>query len=224
MTETRVDKKDRKKLKVTWVKPEVEKFGRWGQKLRFNCDDGLQYETIKSHLFEYIKKDAELDAETELQVVIFDDKGEMPKWVVTEIYQDSKPILAPVRKEAPQPERRYGRDEDRVDERTFVMETGQDLRAGIIDKNHPFFKARETILASWVKLKVKEEKPKAIIDMGWLQDSIKKLWKTNRAFVQWVGDIYRVPMGGSVQDIINRLTIEQQEQLNNEIKSRLKLL
>jgi len=41
-----------------------------------------------------------------------------------------------------------GRDEDRTDQRTFVMEVGQDLRAGIIDKTHAFAKARKIILKS----------------------------------------------------------------------------
>jgi hypothetical protein len=157
MVETRVDKTERRALKVTWVKPEPETFGKYGKKLRFNCADGLQYETIKAHLFPYIKADAELDANCELQIVKFDDGGEMPKWVVVEIYENGEPVKAPTKQGGGQ--RQYGRDEDRTDQRTFVMEVGQDLRAGLLDKNHRFVKAREIILETWVGIK-EEAKPK----------------------------------------------------------------
>jgi len=177
---------------------------------------------ITKLIFDNLKYKLELLQENATLTFKMVKKGQF--WNVADISQVDSPPAREAKISPEAPKRQYGRDEDRVDQRTFVMEVGQDLRAKVIDKNHPFFKARETILASWVKLEVKEEKTKAVIDIHWLQDSVEKLWKTNRAFVQWVGDIYRVPMGGSVQDIINRLTIEQQEQLNNEIKSRLKLL
>jgi len=62
----------------------------------------------------------------------------------------------PPEKEVIPPEsRRYGRDEERVDQRTFVMEVGADLRAGLIKKDDPLAKARAVILASWVNLETK---------------------------------------------------------------------
>lgn len=127
--------------------------------------------------------------------------------------------------------RTYGRDEDRVDQRTFVMETGQDLRAGIIEPKHPRVISRETILASWVNLEVEKgsnapvpqvtEVPKLTINMDWLSESIKKIWGTYKAFVQFLGERYSVAMDGSVKDVLDRLSVKQQADLTKEIQERL---
>ena len=154
---TKIDKQEKRHLKVTWVKPEPEVKGQYLQILPFNCDDGIQYQTTKQNLFRHIKAGAEFDADTQLEIVTFEDGGQLTKWVVTQIYdKNGQPIALPTTKKAGTAYR--GRDEDRVDQRTFVMEVGADLRAGIIDGKHPFAKSREMILASWVTPQRKEIK------------------------------------------------------------------
>ena len=90
-TKTRIDQRERKKLKVEWVS-EVSTFGQYGKKVKFKCADGLFYECIKKGLFEHIKVGAELDADTQLEFITLADETEMTKWVVTELYQDGKPL------------------------------------------------------------------------------------------------------------------------------------
>lgn len=125
--------------------------------------------------------------------------------------------------------------EERKDQRVFVAEVGQDLRAGLIDKKHPFVKAREIILASWAKLEVttlevggqeyakviKPETPKLTLDMDWLSESVKKIWGTYKAFVQFLGERYSVAKDGSVKDVMDRLSEKQQADLLKEIEGRL---
>lgn len=94
MAETKVDKKERKKLRVVSVN-EIQKKGEHLEILSFKCDDNLVYQTTKRHLFPHIKADTEIDADTESQIITFDDGGQMAKWVVTEIYQDGKPVAQP---------------------------------------------------------------------------------------------------------------------------------
>ena len=157
MATTKIDKQEKRHLKVTWAKLEPEVKSPHLQILPFNCDDGIQYQTIKQDLFGHIKIGAEFDADTQLEIVTFDDGGQLTKWVVTQIYdKDGQPISKAATKK--QASAYKGRDEDRVDARTFVMEVGADLRAGVIDKTHPFAKSREIILASWVTPQKKEVK------------------------------------------------------------------
>ena len=154
MAETKVDHKERKTLKVKWV-GEPQPFGDGRrQLLRFNCYDGIQYEAFVYALYPFIQEEAEFDADTELRITTTADGRQFQNWVVTQIYKDGEPVA-----EMPARTRQYrGRDEDRVDQRTFVMEVGADLRAGIREKSHPFATARETVMASWIKLEVKEVK------------------------------------------------------------------
>jgi len=65
---TKIDKSERKKLKITWVGEPQQLPNSQVKVLRFNAEDGLQYETYKQSLFPYIAVDAELDADCELHI------------------------------------------------------------------------------------------------------------------------------------------------------------
>ena len=71
-----------------------------------------------------------------------------------DIHKEGKPLASM------KPERQYGRDEDRVDQRTFVMEVGADIRAGV-EVPQEFKTARRLIMASWLNLEF-AEKPQPI--------------------------------------------------------------
>jgi len=144
---------------------------------------------------------------------------------IQNIITEGKPILQQV-PEKPVAQKKYGRDEDRTDQRTFVMEVGQDLRAKLIDKEHPFAIARKAIMTSWIPVGVElaeksdPEPTKLAMNMDWLKESIKKIWETNKAFVQFLVDEYQIPMGGSVKDMLEKLTQEQQADLCQKIEKK----
>lgn len=156
MAKTVLDKTGRKPLKILRVN-ELEQLPNSQVKvLRFNCDDGLLYETFKQALFPYIQTGKEIDADTELHITTTDDGRQYPHWRVVQLYEGNKPLASA------HPKQQYrGRDEDRVDQRTFVMEVGNDLRAGL-EVLEDFKKRRIIIMASWTApkaFKPKDDKP-----------------------------------------------------------------
>jgi hypothetical protein len=151
-----VELQERRQIEVKWV-GEIQPAKSSAFKIqRFNGTDGVSYEILAERLQGIVKQGETIDADVELRIFTGKDDQQYNHWVVTEIYIDGKPIPKK------QSGRYYGRDEDRTDQRTFVMEVGADLRQGIIDKNHPFVKAREEIMASWVR-----------IELGGTEDVIK---------------------------------------------------
>lgn len=83
---------------------------------------------------------------------------------------------------------------------------------------------------AWLTVGFKVEKPaerqspitpKLTLDMDWLSESVKKIWKTYKAFVQFLGERYSVAMDGSVKDVLDRLSQPQQAELLKEIEERL---
>ena len=64
--------------------------------------------------------------------------------------------------------------------------------------------------------------PKLNINMDWLSESIKKIWGTYKAFVQFLGERYSVAKDGSVKDVLERLSEKQQAELLKEIEGKLK--
>ena len=92
MAEDKVISKTRKKIKILHIAEKIEKFGQYGQKLKFTSEDGVQYETTRKGLFDEIKAGVEIDADTEIHKVIYEGGG-FVKSVVTELYdKDGKPI------------------------------------------------------------------------------------------------------------------------------------
>lgn len=164
MAETRLDHKERKGLKVTWAsepqslpnKPEV-KF------IRCNCDDGLQYETFRQTLFPYIQAGKELDADVELHITKAQDGTEYPHWRIAQLYEKNEPIA---KLPSPSKPKEYrGRDEDRTDQRTFVLEFGSNYRAGKWTDKHPLYSTYLNTLTLWgtgVKTEVIKQEPKEI--------------------------------------------------------------
>lgn len=139
------------------------------------------------------------------------------------------------------PARKYGRDEDRVDQRTFVLEVGQDRRAGIIDEKHPFAKAREVILASWINGKVEKpfagggavvpseissKPPRLTIDMAWLSESIKKIWpdKSTNLFAEFLIKTYNIDKAKSIDLMLKQLAQKQQADLSGKLTEMLEKL
>lgn len=101
-------------------------------------------------------------------------------------------------------------------------------RAWFKDKLSSYYGARE--IQAVVKAEVLKEEPsqpplaqvpKLTINMDWLSESIKKIWETSKAFVQFLVDKYEISMGGSVRDMVDKLTQEQQAGLCKEIQERL---
>ena len=110
--QSRIGKKERKQLKVTWVgKPQAMKVGSNIKILRFTCDDKLHYETFKQNLFSHIKVGEQLDADTELQIVTTEAGQEYPHWRITQIYQDGKPVAV---SQADTPKRAYGKSPEEL--------------------------------------------------------------------------------------------------------------
>ena len=171
MAETRIDHKERKKLKVTWAgepqslpsKPEVKY-------IRCNCDDGLQYETFRQSLFPYIQTGKELDADVELHIIKAQDSQEYPHWRIAQLYNEKgEPIAAT--KTASSPQREYrGRDEDKVDTRTRIMEIGEDWRAGKRKDNDPLVMWREIWLMGDNITQIKKVEPPKEISVAELKE------------------------------------------------------
>jgi len=110
--QSRIGKKERKQLKVTWVgEPQAMKEGSNIKILRFTCDDKLHYETFKQNLFSHIKVGEQLDADTELQIVTTEAGQEYPHWRITQIYQDGKPVAV---SQADTPKRAYGKSPEEL--------------------------------------------------------------------------------------------------------------
>ena len=120
MAKTVIEKSERKTLKVTWVAPEPETFGKGGIKLLFNCTDNLQYETLHKSLFDAIKVGAELDADTELKVITTDDEKIYKHWIVNQIYVDGIGIVKP--KTAQSGYKSYGKSKEELTQQRELEE------------------------------------------------------------------------------------------------------
>ena len=129
---TKIDKRERKKLKVTWAGEPQQLPNSQVKVLRVNAEDGLQYETYKQSLFPYIAVDAELDADCELHITEGKEGQQYPHWRIVQLYDKEGKPLASMK-----PERQYGRDEDRTDFRTAILETGENYRAGLWKDKDP---------------------------------------------------------------------------------------
>jgi len=129
---TKIDKSERKKLKISWVGEPQQLPNSQVRVLRFNAEDGLQYETYKQSLFPYIAVDAELDADCELRITKGSRGQPYPHWRIVQLYDKGGKPLASTK-----PERQFGRDQDRTDFRTAILETGENYRAGLWKDKDP---------------------------------------------------------------------------------------
>ena len=163
MPETKIERAERKQLKVLQVS-EPEKKGQFLQILRFTCDDNLHYETTKKGLFQYIKQEAELNADTELQVLTFEDGGQLTKWVVTQLYaQDGKPLGATA--DLPSQRRGYGKSPEEIssiETQVAIKAITDAFCAGKLEPKDPLILAWRVWCATHLGIKEEKEIKKAI--------------------------------------------------------------
>jgi len=141
---------DRLKLKITEVK-EPRAVGS-AEVLDFFAVIGddtktARYGVWSKSLYEYIKKDVVIDCEVEVKTSEKKDPDGNPYVTrkVTQIFVDGKPVKTPTKSS----EGKWrGRNEDRTDARTAVMEIGEDWRAGKIKDDDILIKQRRQWLSS----------------------------------------------------------------------------
>ena len=209
---SRVDKKERRKLKIIWVLPEPEKFGDTGLKLKFNTEDNLQFETFSKTLFPLIVVGAELDCDTELQISTGRDGREYSHWIVTQIYKDGEPV---VQKKAYSGTFKKTSDES-IERQVAVKEIGLDLRSGI-DVPQDLIDLRQTWLrGTFVAKPSTPSKPTSEpikppqqssqdISKDWLIENLEQLGKVNPlAYQNLMLNLKKKGYveGGSVSDFI----------------------
>lgn len=116
MAETKIDRKERRQLNLTWVgEPQPLREGSKVQILHFNADNGINYQTFNQGLFDYIKQHEKeaIDADTELQVTMVDGAPKYQHWRVTQVYEDNKPIAEAKKPEGYAP-RTYGKSSEQL--------------------------------------------------------------------------------------------------------------
>jgi hypothetical protein len=150
MANYKVDISERRQRTVKSKKTELPYEGAKQRVLFFTCDDNVTYELYKSSLWHLVEVGSPIDFDVELR--LYGDQGQFPHWWVTNVYQPESPESE---SDIPKPERKYGRDEDKVDVRTAIMEIGQDLRAGL-DVPMELRLARQVWLRSALHIQVKE--------------------------------------------------------------------
>ena len=252
MAKTTIDKKERKKLRVTWVGEPQTLPNSQVQVLRFNADDGLQYETFKQSLFSYIQLDSELDADTELHITQADSGQQYVHWRVVQLYgEDGKPLYS-----AKTPQKSFGRDEDRTDRRNAIITIKDLWVAGLIKHPNPlttWLLAELTILTTEGG---KDAKSKEIPDKRtetrtniepdeatigdddsrgddqeklpewaeFLKENISKTDLTNGQWLTWLTRTFNRDFGAvkTLQQAIEQLTKGQQQLVKVEIESRIK--
>lgn len=233
MAETTIESKERLKLKPSWV-------GEWqplreGSDIkvkRFNCEGyEYQFQTFKKILGDHLKANVEFDGEVELRVTVAGENT-YKNHTLIEIYENDKPIS-----ETKSQTRRYaGRDEERVDERTAIMEIGADYRADKRDKDDALVEMREWWLRTRLEPKPKEVKKSTSINPEQAEKSTEgfntEWWKENLEatnYMEWLPQILAefniVVKATRIETYIQRLkSLEpsQRQLIEIEVNQRLK--
>lgn len=197
-------------------------------------------EQTKYHLYkDQAELSSHLKVSSEATIDWFDTTNRQGKEIrrIRNVIVNGKPVIAQESEgdvkpdTGGQPAKKYGRDEDRTDQRTFVMEVGQDLRAGLRDEKHPFAKAREVIMASWINGKVEAPKipakiPQLNLNMDWLSESIKRIWpdKSTNHFAEFLIQIYGIDKAKGIDLMLKQLSQKQQADLCGKLTEMLEKL